>query len=112
MGIYGFKSMYPNRASVDAPLILEEGVYPKTLPLPPKRMKKMYILTQDRGTLINFDNFHEIFMDEGCIYAKDFCEGKKIAVCLGTYNDQKELEFEFEQILKSLGNKTKVHIMG
>ena len=51
-------------------------------------------------------------MDEGCIYAKDFCEGKKIAVCLGTYNDQKELEFEFEQILKSLGNKTKVHMMG
>lgn len=64
----------------------------------------MYIRTQDRDTLINFDKFHEVFLDrEGLkIFARYFCVDKKITVTLGRYDDLETAEKEYEDILESL----------
>ena len=64
----------------------------------------MYIRTQDRDTLINFDKFHEVFLDRESfmIFARYFCVDKKITVTLGRYDDLETAEKEYEDILESL----------
>ena len=62
----------------------------------------MYILSQDKKNLINFDNFHELFVDEGVIWARVFSMDKKISVKLGEYGSNEEAEKEFEDIQDSL----------
>lgn len=64
----------------------------------------MYIRTQDRDTLINFNKFHEVFLDRESfeIFARYFCVDKKITVTLGRYDDLETAEKEYEDILESL----------
>lgn len=64
----------------------------------------MYIRTQDRDTLINFNKFHEVFLDRESfkIFARYFCLDKKITVTLGRYDDLETAEKEYEDILASL----------
>lgn len=72
----------------------------------------MYIQSQDRNTLINFDNFHEVFLDEEKICARYFCMDKKITVVLGEYKDMETAKKEFDDILDDLcDDEVGIHIL-
>ena len=72
----------------------------------------MYIRSQDRNTLINFENFNEICLnrEDFEIYAVSYTESSKIRVLLGRYSDLETAEAEYEDILDSLCDENNVAI--
>lgn len=64
----------------------------------------MYIRTQNKNQLINFDNFHIVSLDEEerQINAIHISGEKKIIVPLGTFEDLETARHEYEEILDSL----------
>ena len=62
----------------------------------------MLIQSQDKKSVINFDNFHDLFVDDVGIYARYFCLDKKISVCLGRYDTPEEAFSKFETLLSDL----------
>ena len=67
-----------------------------------RKREKMLIQSQDKNLVINFDNFHELFVDEVGIYARYFCLDKKISVCLGRYDTPEAAQKEFESLQEAL----------
>ena len=64
----------------------------------------MYIRTKDNKHLINFDNFHEIMIDEEnlTLYAVYYCCGDKKIVTLGQFKTLGELQKEYDDLEDSL----------
>lgn len=64
----------------------------------------MFILAQDKRTLINFNNFHEIFLDDENlrIVGRVFGNEKNLTVILGVYNDLETAKKEFRDFEDSL----------
>ena len=64
----------------------------------------MVVLDQDKITLINFENFHEVFLDEENlkIIGRVFGNDKNLTVVLGVYDDLETAKKEFEDFEDSL----------
>ena len=64
----------------------------------------MIVLAQDKRTLINFENFHEVFLDEENlrIVGRVFGNDKNLTVILGQYTDFETALKEFEDFEESL----------
>ena len=64
----------------------------------------MVVLAQDKRTLINFENFHEVFLDEENlkIIGRVFGNDKNLTVVLGVYDDLETAKKEFEDFEDSL----------
>ena len=64
----------------------------------------MYIRTQDRNCLINFDRFHQISLDEENyqINAIFFNGENKVVVPLGGFKTLEKAKAEYEEILDAL----------
>ena len=64
----------------------------------------MFILAQDKRTLINFNNFHEIFLDDENlrIVGRVFGNEKNLTVILGVYDDLETAKKEFKDFEDSL----------
>ena len=78
----------------------------------PLRGEEMYIQSQNKDTLINFDKFHELFLDRENlrICARYFCLDKKITVVLGEYTELETAQKEYDDILDSLIDEENVAI--
>ena len=64
----------------------------------------MVVLAQDKRTLINFENFHEVFLDEENlrIIGRVFGNDKNLTVILGKYDDLETAKKEFKDFEDSL----------
>lgn len=64
----------------------------------------MYIRTQDKRCLINFDRFHEVSLDEeNCQINAIYFNGEtRVVVPLGGFKTLEEAKTEYEDILDSL----------
>lgn len=64
----------------------------------------MVVLAQDKRTLINFENFHEVFLDEENlrIIGRVFGNDKNLTVILGEYNNLETAKKEFKDFEDSL----------
>ena len=64
----------------------------------------MIVLAQDKRTLINFENFHEVFLDEENlrIVGRVFGNDKNLTVILGQYTDFETALKEFKDFEDSL----------
>lgn len=64
----------------------------------------MYLMAQDKRTLINLDNFHEVFLDDESlmIVARVFSDNKNLTIILGQYKDIETAKNEFSDFQESL----------
>lgn len=62
----------------------------------------MYIQSQDKMTMINFDNFHELYVNDTMICAIHYQLDKKINVVLGKYESHEKAMREFDNIMNDM----------
>lgn len=62
----------------------------------------MYIQSQDGQTMINFDNFHALCVNDTMLCAIKYQADRKVNVVLGTYDTHEEAIEEFESIMEDM----------
>ena len=62
----------------------------------------MYIQSQDKMTMINFDNFHELCVNDTMICALRYQHDKKINIVLGRYESNEKAMEEFNNIMDDM----------
>ena len=64
----------------------------------------MIILAQDKKTIVNFENLHEVFLDSESlmIVGRVFGNDKNLTVVLGRYTDLETAQREFKDFEDSL----------
>lgn len=62
----------------------------------------MYIQSQDKQTMINFDNFHALCVNDTMLCAIKYQADRKVNVVLGTYDSNEEAMEEFESIMEDM----------
>lgn len=66
----------------------------------------MYIQSQDKMTMINFDNFHELYVNDTMICALRYQQDKKINIVLGRYENNEKAMEQFNNIMDDMINES------